>query len=114
MTVTNEQIEKLRRWAEGSLPFMAAVSLLTNSPQCNKLWPAVVHEASSRVWIDPERALGNFDADYYSSGERAVGLLVMALAGYGSGVPLSDLALRLDPANASAFKQALKILTDYT
>lgn len=113
MSLTTEQINQLTAWASGSLPLMAAVHLLTSSPQREKLWPALVRNRhNDSPWLALESALAFLDSFGLSSGERAVALLVIELGEQDTGASLADLLSSLDPANARAFYRAAHILTD--
>ncbi|GAA1119210.1 hypothetical protein [Nesterenkonia jeotgali] len=112
MTLTTEQINQLNAWASGSLPLMAAVHLLTSSPQREKLWPALVRTRHDDTpWLALDSAPTLVDSFGFSSGERAVALLVIELGEQDTGVSLADLLSSLDQANARAFYESARLLT---
>ena len=115
MTITAEKIQQLTEWAQGSLPLMAAVHLLTQSPQRERLWPALTRRLhDDRPWLALDSAHAYIDEFGLSGGERAVALLVLELAGRDTGVPLADLLSRLDAANAREFHDSARILTGHS
>ena len=114
-TITlDTQTDELTRWAQGSLPHMAAAHMLIHSPLKPKLWPVLTHrnhyEETTILTLDS--AAGQLDQYMLSGGELAVARLIIELGDVDTGTPLAEMLCRLDPANAAAFYQAATILTE--
>lgn len=109
---SHDDIFKLEEWAQGSLPLMAAVHLLTHSRKRYKVWTILVRrDDRDRPWLDAEGAARHLDAFGLSRGERAFVLLVIELADFDTDTPLAELLCRIDPADSVTFFEAARVLT---
>lgn len=99
-------VERLRKWAKGSLPLMAAVDFLINSGQSLPIG-YIENYREGQPWIDFQALKDALDAGTYgghlSSGEWATLKLACSLARG----ELDDTFWRIDPERKAAFIQAL-------
>lgn len=102
--------DALRRWAQGSLPLMAAVEMLLGSTAKPALWPVLVRQGSHGPWLDTTEGHHALMESALSGGETRVGLLVLELAEVPTGVALGDLLCGIDPRNLGVFQQAVRVI----
>lgn len=102
--------EFLRRWAQGSLPLMAAVQMLLGSTAKSALWPVLVRRGSHGPWLDTTEGHHSLMESALSGGETRVGLLVLELAEVPTGVALGDLLCGIDPRNLGVFQQVVRVI----
>lgn len=95
--------DKLRAWAKGMLPMMAAVDFLID---CNQLSGAYVHVEGDTAWYDFNQLDEDLTAgrlNFLSGGEQATLKLAISLR-YGE---IENNFWRLDPERREAFIRAL-------
>lgn len=109
-TVEDEPEGRLRSWARGYLPYMAAVQLLCSSSVSRSIFDALTtSDTSGQIWLDLEHGLHRVTTAGLSGGQRRVALLVLELAEVDTGTPLGELICGIDDANIAALLNAVAV-----